>query len=241
MSNIPRIYSNLLLSKITPLNLEQERYITFLKVLVSLQQLQNKYDAKATYKKIRHQIDPCNNDDDFFINFILPETDEEQRKKFITARNEFIESVKSYKQAYLMQPWSLLVIGTVGNGKTMLASALLNEYRLLTGKDVYYTTVYDLANDYKNGFKQETLNKYNDCELLCIDEIRDKTMTDYNRELLQQMIDYRYREKLATILISNVAPSEVKKMFEPPYISRLRQGLTVQMTGDDLRTKYHNN
>ena len=114
MSNIPRIYSNLLLSKITPLNQEQKRYITFLKSLVSLQQLQNKYDAKATYEKLRHKIDPCDNDDKFIINFILPDTDEEQRKKFTTARNEFIESVKSCKQAYLIQPWSLLVIGTVG-------------------------------------------------------------------------------------------------------------------------------
>lgn len=132
---------------------------------------------------------------------------------------------------FLEEPYGFLTIyGGVGNGKTLILQALVNELREGRGLEGAYITFKDLIDFMRAGFDDDTFTERDryeylrDVPVLAIDEIDKARMTAYSDEFRSAFLDYRYRlgwnRKAATIMAMNCAPEDL-----PPHIyDRLRDG-----------------
>lgn len=143
--------------------------------------------------------------------------------------------------------WSISVLGTVGNGKTTLSCAAVNEwndYHYFYEEPAYYTTQGDLTTEYKDTFNEDSrfteaqvYNRYaRKAKLLVIDELNPKDWTDFNKTVIQKILTERYANDRRTVLIGNLESKDFKAMFDPHIISRLREGATIYMVEPDMRT-----
>ncbi len=135
-------------------------------------------------------------------------------------------------------PWSLSLLGSVGNGKTTMACALLNTYNSIHGKGARYAPLGELMDEYKARFDGEVLRGYMSCPLLVVDEISEADLTSYALSILRRIIDARYGEYRRTVFIANMTPAEFSAALGGDggsAVSRLREGLTFAMTAPDMR------
>ena len=124
---------------------------------------------------------------------------------------------------------SLLFIGGVGTGKTLLASALLDglvdEYKCSIAK------VIDIIRHLKGTWKkdaehteEEILDYYIKLDLLIFDEVGSQFGSDTEKLFIFDIIDGRYQNMVPTILISNLDITGVKSVIGERCIDRLREG-----------------
>lgn len=137
------------------------------------------------------------------------------------------------------EAWSLVVLGTVGNGKTMLACGLVNAKNYY-GREARYTTVERLMDSVKSSFEAgaSEANVLRDCmtaDLLVLDELTTRNWTEYTKNTVQKILSARHADKRATIVIGNLSASTFKGMLDEHILSRLREGETQIMTADDMR------
>lgn len=142
--------------------------------------------------------------------------------------------------------WAISVLGTVGNGKTTLACAAVNQWNDLHyfyEEGAYYTTQSDMILEYKDTFTGKTseaqvFNRYaRKAKFLVIDELNPKDWSEYNKGIIQKILLERYANERRTVLIGNLESKDFKAMFDPHIISRLREGETVYMIQADMRIK----
>lgn len=142
--------------------------------------------------------------------------------------------------------WAISVLGTVGNGKTTLACAAVNQWNDLHyfyEEGAYYTTQSDMILEYKDTFTGKTseaqvFNRYaRKAKLLVIDELNPKDWSEYNKGIIQKILLERYANERRTVLIGNLESKDFKAMFDPHIISRLREGETIYMIQADMRIK----
>lgn len=142
--------------------------------------------------------------------------------------------------------WAISVLGTVGNGKTILACAAVNQWNDLHyfyEEGAYYTTQSDMILEYKGTFTGKTseaqvFNRYaRKAKLLVIDELNPKDWSEYNKGIIQKILLERYANERRTVLIGNLESKDFKAMFDPHIISRLREGETIYMIQADMRIK----
>lgn len=138
--------------------------------------------------------------------------------------------------------WSLVVLGTVGNGKTRLASDLCSLHEYYHPYETLYTTQERLTDECRATFSAESttseatvIRKYQTASLLVIDEITTRNWTDYTKNLIQRICSYRHEQNLRTLIIGNLDVQTFKQMFDPHIISRFREGDTHIMTAPDMR------
>ena len=138
--------------------------------------------------------------------------------------------------------WSLTVLGTVGNGKTLGACgavALWNSRRPWTA---FYVTQEELVEECKGTFsddsrksEREVLSKYMEAGLLVLDELTVRGWTDYTKNIVQRILSYRHGQELRTVVIGNLEVDTLKGMLDEHILSRLREGETQIMKAEDMR------
>lgn len=132
--------------------------------------------------------------------------------------------------------WFLTLCGTPGTGKTHLAQDILI-YELNSGRVCQYWQVADLLDylrssyDDKNKRYTDSMNNIKDTGVLVLDDLGAEKMTEWAQEKLTQLIDYRYREYLDTIITTNCEPSELPSRIS----SRLQEGEVARLTCTDYR------
>ena len=138
--------------------------------------------------------------------------------------------------------WSLVVLGTVGNGKTMLASGALSLWNMGHPYGGLYVTQEQLVDECRSAFaegskvsERDVLSKYMDTGLLIVDELTVRNWTDYTKNLIQKVFSYRHGQNLRTIPIGNLDVETFKGMFDEHIISRFREGETQIMSAEDMR------
>lgn len=139
---------------------------------------------------------------------------------------------------------NLILLGSVGCGKTWLASAMLSEVAWL-GFSVSYIRESDLLMNLRRAYGQnaevsevDTLRALTAPDLLCIDELGVGIGKPETRQSqLFGILDARYSDVRPTMLVSNLDPSALERHLGPRSWSRLRDGNSslLRIDGPDHR------
>lgn len=159
-----------------------------------------------------------------------------------TSRPGTAEMVRQCKN-FLAYPFEILTIwGLPGNAKTMALQAVIN-HSLDAGKHAVYITSFDLIAYIRAAFNQDKkiidddsysrLRRFEEIEILAIDEFDKVRMTEWVQEQVTDLIDRRYRLALnrqaGTLLAMNDDPS-----LQPSWIySRLSDGRNQIINNQD--------
>jgi DNA replication protein DnaC len=126
---------------------------------------------------------------------------------------------------------SAMLLGTVGTGKTHLGTAMLQavirEYAL-HGLRGLYATAGSIIRDVKATFGSRGRTEgdvYADLirpDLLVIDEVGVQHGTDFERQVLFEVINGRYERVKPTIVVSNLGVTELRQCLGDRAVDRLR-------------------
>lgn len=101
----------------------------------------------------------------------------------------------------------LYIFGECGSGKTMLASIIANEKAakfepsaFISAVDIFHE-LNPFVSDSKVSFSRKSVIKSVPC--LVIDDLGAEKPSDWTKQTLFEIIDFRYRENLQTIITSN--------------------------------------
>lgn len=138
---------------------------------------------------------------------------------------------------------NLLLIGTTGTGKTHISSAVAGE-ALKRGFDVVYdsaqTVVDAFADDrFRGGYRQTEpkADKYNECELLIIDDLGAEFVNQFSISVLYNLLNLRINRGLSTVVSTNLSAKDLLEKYEGRIHSRLIGGdfRVLQFVGKDHR------
>lgn len=139
---------------------------------------------------------------------------------------------------------NLLLLGTVGTGKTFLASCIANEIEKRGYSSLFLTAFKfnDICLKYHTTFdasKADGLNAVIDADLLVIDDLgTESILKNVTLEYLYTVINERMNAGKHTIITTNLSPAQLEAKYGERIVSRLfteRVCLTVGLTGKDLR------
>lgn len=135
---------------------------------------------------------------------------EDERRNLATV----VHAARTYADA-LRPPWFVLA-GRSGTGKTHLAAAIANE-RIGQGHGAFFITVPDLMDDLRTTFGpaasatfDQRFNQVKNTPLLVLDDLNAGGSSEWAREKLFQLIDYRYITRKPTVFTL----SDVERLSE---------------------------
>lgn len=137
----------------------------------------------------------------------------------------------------------VLFLGNCGTGKTFLAACIANEL-INQGFSVLMTNFSRLVNiifGLKEG-KQNYIDSLNSYDLLIIDDLGVERQSEYVAEIVQNIVDSRYRAGLPLIITTNLTPKDFSADSSDIAKSRLysrisEMCLPVVVSGADRRKK----
>lgn len=108
-------------------------------------------------------------------------------------------------------PW-LAIFGTYGNGKTHLCTAMVRSF-VLRGVYAIYGFVPDLLKEFRRGIEQSNyhnvVESWKKAMILALDDLGSEYETPWVRAEIEELLDYRYREHLPTIIATNLSIEEL--------------------------------
>lgn len=134
----------------------------------------------------------------------------------------------------------LLLFGTVGTGKTYIAAAIANKL-IDKGYNCLVTNFSRLVNTIQGMYagKQEYIDSLNNFDLLIIDDLAAERDTEYMNEIVQTIIDNRYRAGLPLIVTTNLTAEELKNPADMKkqrtYSRLLEMTIPLEVAGADRR------
>jgi len=137
----------------------------------------------------------------------------------------------------------ILYLGNCGTGKTFLAACIANEL-INQGFSVLMTNFSRLVNiifGLREG-KQNYIDSLNSYDLLIIDDLGVERQSEYVAEIVQNIVDSRYRAGLPLIITTNLTPKDFSAESSDIAKSRLysrisEMCLPVVVSGADRRKK----
>ena len=150
----------------------------------------------------------------------------------VKEQQQVLNAVKSYAddgiKKYLCGE-NLLLIGNYGTGKTMLMSILCDEFIYRYRLGCRYFNAVELLYKVKNTFNtsskyttEQILKTYRDPEFLFIDDIDKLNPTDYVKELMYGIVNYRIEKRLPTVISANSSVETLdSQYFGEAVVSRL--------------------
>lgn len=173
-----------------------------------------------------------------FTNFIGNET-----KAYTIAKN-YAKDFEAMKKDNV----GLVFIGTVGSGKTFLASAIANELIETKQIRVKLRNFAQIINDLqKGGFdldRNEYIRNLVSVPLLILDDLGIERDTTYAKEQVYQIVNSRYLEHKPTIFttnlsLENITNSSESMEYQRIYSRILEMCIPVMVVESDFRKKIH--
>lgn len=160
------------------------------------------------------------------------------------ARNEQVRNIclqyTTHFPDRLKDGKGLLLYGSVGVGKTFYGGCIVNAL-IDKGYMCLMTTFPRLVNDIQASYseRQERIDRLRAYQLLVIDDLGVERNTEYMAEMVQTIIDERYRSGLPLIITTNLSPEELKNpgdVTKGRLYSRLfEMCIPVKVEGADRR------
>ena len=138
---------------------------------------------------------------------------------------------------------NLLFSGDTGLGKTFLSACIAR-----TVADRGYSVVYESAGHLFSKLERakfsgdenarEEVRKYNECDLLIVDDLGTEMPGQFTTAALYSLINDRLLCGKAMIISTNLNTDDLNRRYSPQIASRLRGSFTrVAFLGDDIRVK----
>lgn len=127
-----------------------------------------------------------------------------------------LEEALEFSLSFAEKPKGWLFFqGNYGSGKTHLAAAIAN-YLLSKGKTIIFQPVPDLLDQLRMSYGnrsetyEERVEKIRSVSVLFLDDLGAQNTTDWADEKLYQIFNYRYQNKMPTVITSNVNISRIE-------------------------------
>lgn len=154
--------------------------------------------------------------------------------KFQQTSAEHVRLINYLKDS-LKNGWNknVVISGACGVGKTYLAFALIRATSKINSKYpnywdskiFFYIQARQIFEKIKQSFNQQSdydiLENEKKAPVLIIDEIGVQKASDFEKEILFEIFDYRYGNCLPTIVLSNLTPPEIAKVIGSRNADRL--------------------
>ena len=171
------------------------------------------------------------------ISTFSPRTDSQAR--ILTRVKKYIENFNA-----ISKDGSCMVLyGPPGTGKTHLAVGV-GVAIIKKGYSVHYERLYDLTRRIKATYakgstdsEKAIIDRLNEFDLLILDEVGLKDMTETEITLTYEIIDARYEDVKPTIIISNLCEKALQDNLGDRTIDRLYEnhGVFLKFDGESVR------
>ena len=164
------------------------------------------------------------------------DADDHKNEKISTMARNYVENFGEMKKAGK----GLLLYGSVGTGKTFISACIANAL-IEEGRSCLVTNFARLVNTISGMYdgKQEYIDGLNQFDLLVIDDLASERDTEYMGEIVQNIIDSRYRSNLPLIITTNLTSDELKHPStirkERIYSRLIEMCVPVEVKGSDRR------
>jgi len=138
----------------------------------------------------------------------------------------------------------LVLYGTVGNGKSHMAVAILRTF-LDVGRNARITKTRDLLFEIQATFgrtdgptTEKVVARYRDCGLFVLDDVGTEKQTEWSRDVFYAILDAGYSNFAPIVLTANLRLAQLRTHLGPRLHSRLTEVCAfVEFTGPDLRLR----
>jgi len=151
------------------------------------------------------------------------------------------QTCRRYALTFTEQSGNLLFSGDTGLGKTFLSACIARAVA-----DRGYSVVYESAGHLFTNLERakfandetarESCRRYNDCDLLIIDDLGTEMPSQFTTAALYNLVNDRLLAAKPMIVSTNLTADEMLKRYSPQIASRLRGSFTrVAFLGEDIR------
>ena len=167
----------------------------------------------------------------------------------IESRNNLKKALimaRSFAKEYPLEKKGLLFLGNPGVGKTHLAVSILRQLMLTKGVDCLFCSYPELLQQMLDSYdslsqkpSSEIVQPVLDAEVLLIDDLGARRVSDWVEDTLTYIISFRYNEKKATLFTSNLSDTAEESQIKGPGGKlRLADTLTDRI-GLRVRSRLH--
>lgn len=179
--------------------------------------------------------------DTFRLDFYSANTDSRYgaSPRLIMSKN--FDYCKRYAENFAHGSGNLLFVGNTGLGKTFLSACIANAVAEQGFSVAYESAPHLIAKLEKARFNpqedsQAQVQKYNDCDLLIIDDLGTEMPGNFVTAALYSLLNDRLLNEKSTIISTNLNIDEIAQRYSPQIASRLQGGFkALTFVGEDIR------
>lgn len=162
------------------------------------------------------------------------------------------EDLERFKQAELAarnlcknfekEHGNLLLLGTVGTGKSFLSNCIANEIIKRGHSVIYFSAIslFEHISSYKfskDKYSMENpLNDIYSCDLLVIDDLGSEITNNFVCSELFNIINERHLRNKSTVISTNLMPQEIDERYSSRIYSRINLYYEMKsLSGEDIR------
>ena len=183
------------------------------------------------------------NFDQFRLEYYPDRIDPHLGVNIRTVMEKTYQTCRKYAYSFTEKSGNLLFSGDTGLGKTFLSACIAR-----TVADRGFSVVYESAGHLFSKLERakfsgdeqarEEVKKYNDCDLLIVDDLGTEMPGQFTTAALYALVNDRLLTGKGMIVSTNLTVEDLSRRYSPQIASRLRGNFTrVAFLGDDIRMK----